>query len=270
MQPKSVTDFTGPTRGSGEEINHMHCPVCGSQGWNVYLNTVTGKWFCFASGHGSGGMVATEDWSDTARAELLQLLSYGVPNTHTWPEVDLPVWRPLGPIAVNYLIRRDVQMSTCGILGIVELDASPRILVPYRGPHGRIIHWTGRAFGSEVSGAPKYLSAPGSKPLFMLPNWEAVSGAVLVEGPFDAIAVWQATGLPVISIGGKVLSKQAELDLRQLVRGKLWIMLDGDAQGAAMTLKDRLMDKFVCTQVMLQGRMDPADMPPDEIRRRIM
>ena len=94
--------------------------------------------------------------------------------------------------------------------------------------------------------------------------------AVVVEGPFDAIAVWQATGLPVVALGGKTLSHKAEHDLRKLVRREVRIMLDGNATLAAMKLQSCLMDEYECKLVVLEGQDDPADVSPDTIRNLVL
>lgn len=267
MRPQSLADFHGLHRGSGEELNYQECPVCGSMNWKVYLNPITGLWFCFASGHQSGGRVQTDDWSEEARAELLALLSTTDRTApHDWPELDLPPWMPLTPIAQAYLARRGIHASTWGSLGIVEMRQTPRVLIPYRGPLGRTIYWTGRAYTTWANEVPKYLSAPGTHPLYMVPRWEPVKHAVLVEGPFDAIAVWQATGQHAVALGGKSLSKRVETDLRRLVRDRITIMLDADAGAAALTLADQLMDQYQLRLVTLDDGTDPADTDPQNLR----
>lgn len=268
MRPRTLADFKGPHRGSGEELNYQVCPECGSTSWKVYVNPSTGLWFCFASVHQRGGRVQADDWTDEARAELLRLLATGSGPvaTQQWPELDLPKWMPLTSPAQQYLANRGILASTWGVLGIVEMTQSPRVLIPYRGPLGRVIYWTGRAYTSWAGDVPKYMSAPGTHPLFMLPRWESVPMAVVVEGPFDAIAVWQATGLPTVALGGKSLSRHVEHDLRRLVREKVVIMLDGDAGAAALTLSDKLMDQYTTQLVTLEDGCDPADTAPDVLR----
>ena len=269
MHPRNLTDFHGPSRGSGEEMNYMSCPVCGSTNWKVYLNPITGLWFCFGASHQGGGCVQSDDFTDDARQELLRLMSVqslGRVPTQKWPELDLPPWMPLTPLAQTYLSKRGILASTWGALGIVEMRQSPRVLIPYRGPNGRNIYWTGRAYTSWSGDAPKYMSAPGRHPLYMLSRWEAVPMAVLVEGPFDAIAVWQATGVPAVAIGGKSLSKRVEFDLRKLVRDRLVVMLDSDAHAAAITVRDKLMDQYEISIAVLEDGTDPADSDGDVLR----
>lgn len=268
MRPRSLADFKGSFRGSGEELNYQTCPMCGSANWKVYVNPLTGMWFCFAGAHQSGGRVRADDFTEAARQELFMLLSQnlGATNTQQWPEVELPRWMPLTDAAQMYLRKRGVMASTWGALGIVEMCQSPRVLIPYRGPYGRTIYWTGRSYATWAADPPKYMSAPGKHPLFMVPRWEACTGAVVVEGPFDAIAVWQATGMTTIALGGKSLSKNVEIDLRSLVHENLYIMLDNDAQDAALRLCDQLMDQFSIKLITYNNAKDPADISPDSLR----
>ncbi len=268
VRPQRMSDFTGPSRASGTQLNYMLCPVCGSTGWKTYVNPQDGKWFCFARAHSAGGRVEVDDWTDEAQRELLELLS-GASTTGSgepWPEVDLPSWMTLTAPAERYLDRRGILPELRGPLGLVEMATSPRILVPYRGNQGQIIYWTARAYASWAADAPKYLSAPGTHPLYMLPRWEPVDTAVLVEGVFDAIAVWQATQLPTIALGGKSLSRKVERDLRQLCRRRVVIMLDGDATADALLLSEALMDQFRCDTVPLEVGTDPADTQPEVLR----
>ena len=74
-----------------------------------------------------------------------------------------------------------------------------RVMLPVRDPHGRIAGFTGRARPGSPAEAPKYINSPQTglyrKGDLLFGLWEArqalASGAVpvIVEGPFDAIAV---------------------------------------------------------------------------------
>lgn len=65
---------------------------------------------------------------------------------------------------------------------------------------------------------------------------------VITEGEFDAMAVYQATGFPAISLPNGAKSMPVQL-LPQLERfERLYLWLDGDADGAAGT--ERLVKKL--------------------------
>jgi len=267
MIPRTLADFTGAYKGSGDERNYQCCPVCGADGWKVYVNAQTGKWFCFASQHGKGGVVEADNWSEQARAELLTLLGGVSPEMRSWPELDLPEWLPLSEMARAYLGRRGVASWVITHLSLVEMAAQPRIVVPYFGPNGKLIYWTARSFMPTTT--PKYLTAPGTHPPFMLPRWEPTDNAVLVEGVFDAIAVWQATELPVIALGGKTISKVVEAEVRKLVRRHVTIMLDGDAMAQTIDLSQRFADVYSTKLVVPDIGLDPGSMGTNDLRLRL-
>lgn len=270
VQPSTIADFTSDYSESGDDIerHYKECPSCGSVGWNVYVNMDTGRWFCHAQDHGGGGVIELDTWSEQAQAELLDLLQESADPVHFWPEVDLPAWRKLTVPARQYLADRGVQVGSIIHTGMVETIDDNRIVIPFRGPHGRIIGWTARAYAFETH--TKYLNQPGAKPPFVLPRWSPqIREAVLVEGVFDAIAVWEATGTPVIAIGGVSLSKLIEDDIRRMVDKRLTIMLDSDALPNAVQLFDRLMDKYSCRIILLPEGADPGSMSMNEIREAV-
>lgn len=272
MKPRSLADFSSECRSSGDELNYQHCPVCGSDGWNVYINARTGYWFCFAKKHGRGGRIDPADWSDAARLEMLAMLSGTYKMDYDWPEIAMPTWRSLSAMAESYLLRRGIDRGCIATLGLVELTGDSRILIPYRGPAGKIIHYVSRQYiDARVSKMnPKYDCAPGAKPMLMLPAWTPVRSAVLVEGPLDAIAVWQATGMPVISIGGTSLSKRIEHDIRALVQDNVHIMLDGDAHIKALELRTRLEDRYSpIIHLLNRYKDDPGSITHEELRGRL-
>lgn len=268
MIPRTLADFGVESRTSGDQINFRYCPVCGSKGWNVYVNPRTGSWYCFAGDHGKGGRIAVEDWTEDGRLAALAELHGGLSPHVEWPEVSLPACHDLSAMALAYLERRSITPELAQALHMREMDEETRIIIPYLGPQNRMIHWVGREYiESRVTKAhPKYKAAFGPKPMYMLPRWEQVEHAVLVEGPLDAIAVAVHARLPVISIGGTSLSGRIELDLRALVSKRLTIMLDGDALAKAFTVRDKLYDKYNVRIAVLDCDEDPASIDPVKLK----
>ena len=267
MIPRTLTDFGEVYRVNGDERNYAECPICGSSSWKVYVNMRTGKWVCFSPNHGEGGIIEVEGWFDGIADELSILINDVAPVEDEWQEIDLPAWVPLSAMARRYLERRGVTEETIRYCGIVEQASTPRVIIPFKGPQGKIIGATGRAYLSTIDHEPKYLNLAGSKPPFVLPQWERFEEAVLVEGPMDALMVWQATGLPVIALGGVTISRRMDWDLSQLVQGKLYIMLDGAALGNSIKLYQKLMDRYESKIIPLPYKKDPGDLMPKEIRK---
>ncbi|MCP4452683.1 MAG: hypothetical protein GY809_14570, partial [Planctomycetes bacterium] len=221
---------------------------------------------CFSPNHGEGGIIEVEGWIDGAAAELAMLINDVSPVEDEWQEVDLPAWVPLSTMARRYLEGRGITEETIRYCGIVEQAETPRVIIPFKGPQGKLIGATGRAYMSTIDHEPKYLNLAGSKCPFVLPQWDRFDNAVLVEGPMDALMVWQATGLPVIALGGVTISRRMDWDLSQLVKGKLFIMLDGAAVGNSIKLFNQLMDRYTCDIIPLPYKKDPGDLTPKEIR----
>jgi len=235
---------SGECRSSGSEIRWRTCPACGNMQWGVSQNTQTGAWYCYRCDARGVGEASAPSPQDMFRPTFAK---------QDWQEVPLPEYTQLGGKARRYLRERGIDDP--GKYGIVELAETTRLLFPYLGVEGRVIYWSTRWY--KPDGAPKYVTAPGRKPLFVLPSWKPHPGrVVLVEGILDAILTHEHTGLPVIALGGKVLPAYSKADLRYLAPGDKTIMLDHDALAAALKLCANLTQCKI--QVMSPG-VDPAE-----------
>lgn len=296
MRPTSLRDFSGPSKASGEHINFQICPVCGSDKWKVFVNPETGGWNCFAGRCGAKGYIDV-GLGDTASAggAILSRL-HEEPETPVWEEIELPPWHELTGAATRYLRRRGIDEELSRKLGLVEWEDKSRILFPYFDRQGQLIYWNSRRFSERMGEGPKYLTAPGRHPLYVLrsrwcPHCEVTQEAcedevlyhsgwaygpkhpprplVLVEGVFDAIAVWRA-GFDAVALGGKSLPRYLVSDLLTLVdeSGILVVMLDPDALDAALRIRNVLFDRVHVKVVPLMYK-DPGDMSPEEIKEAL-
>lgn len=168
--------------------------------------------------------------------------------------MELPEFERLTKTAKRYLAERG--LTNPEKYGIMELVEGTRLVFPYFGPQGRIIYWSTRAYHDD--GKPKYVTAPGRHPLYVLPNWKPRDQVFIVEGIMDAIATYEATGVPVIALGGKVLPRYLRQDLRELAPGKKIIMLDGDAAGIRGAIKLKAQIRGATIHPLPDGK-DPAD-----------
>lgn len=257
--PVSLADFNGNSRESGTQINFQTCPVCSDQRFKCYVDPITGKWFCFA--HQGGGCVEVEvgrdDW--VARLKSQHADRYRVDTPIDWPEVDLPPWEPLSKKASRYLQARGIDSSLARALGLVEMQDSLRIIIPYTGPSGRIIYWSARAY-SDFQDGPKYLGASGRHPLYVLPNWHPSDELVVVEGALDAISVRTHTGRHVAALGGKSLPRYLRPELLAMVKSRVTLILDADAPLAAVRIKHQLPRRLDLKIVKLPDGEDPASL----------
>jgi len=267
--PRTLADFDSPYVTHGDERVYEVCPVCGNTNSKVSVNMRSGKWNCFARQHGGGGVIEVDGWTSEALAQLDTLLSEVSPPAPEWTEVDLPTWVPLSMAARRYLQRRGIADETIRYLGIVEHALTPRVLIPFYGRQRRIISYTARAFCSSLDNEPKYVNPPGPKPPLVLPAWDRFDEMVLVEGPLDAINVWQSTGRPVMAIGGVTLSRRIVMDLDQLIQRKVVVMLDGEALANSIDICNELMHRYQFRLVPLDWGVDPGELSEQELKARL-
>ena len=268
MNPQTLADFTGNYTMSGTQRNYEHCPVCGSDGKKLYVDPMTGMWFCFAGQHHAGGEVdvGLDDWSPGR--DILDLMD---PDTDelTWQETELPPWESLTPIARRYLSRRGLCKQEMVTQGLVEWTGQYRVLFPYfKG--GELIFWTSRRYSKAVGEGPKYLSQPGIKPLYEPITKPPVSPGtlVLVEGVLDALAVNRA-GYKAVALGGKSLAAHNVENVLTLAEncGIIAVLLDGDALHAAMRLQDTLSSRTQAHVGIWCCDDDPGNMNVEELRK---
>ena len=92
---------------------------------------------------------------------------------------------------------------------------------------------------------PKYMTAPGKHPLYVLPTWTSFEDEVtIVEGVFDAIAFFESTGKPVVAIGGKTLPSYLLPSIDYVASGGRCVILDSDALKYSIRLARRLGGRF--------------------------
>lgn len=234
---------SGACRQQGTQVVYQVCPECGNQKWKVYMNPDTGAWICFRCDARGKAKV------DITATSLLDKLKPRV--QHEWPEVRLPEWTKLSRTGRKYL--RDRGIHRPEDFGIVELKDSTRVLIPYRGPQGKVIYWATRSFIDD--GLPKYVTATGRKPLYVLPDWTAGRPTVLVEGVVDAIVHYIATGISTIALGGKSVARYNRASVNSLAGEDAVVMLDSDATAQAV----KIAREFNMKLKLLPPGMDPAE-----------
>lgn len=260
--PSTIADFTGDSRPSGTQVNYKCCPVCNDIRWKVYLNVETGAWFCHAGGHGSGGKVEVGDSDEDRGLKLLSRLEQSPGDVSLeWPEMDLPPFVPLSTRARRYLHKRGLTDETIKAAGLVEMSDPEkfRIIIPFFGRGGVIEYYSTRVY-SQLDEGPKYLTAPGKHPFYVLPRWRKSDTIVLVEGVMDALVTSQWTEHTVVALCGKSLPRYLAPDLRGLVAKNAIICLDSDALRDALRLRAKLGGRYSVRIVTLPVNQDPASM----------
>lgn len=89
----------------------------------------------------------------------------------------------------------------------------------------------------------------------------------IVEGPFDAIRMWQH-GLPAVGIMQAAISEKQLNLVRKLPFNKIVIATDNDQAGNAVAdkLADKLKDKEVYRLVFPKGVKDPGEMTDEQYK----
>jgi DNA primase len=143
-----------------------------------------------------------------------------------------------------------------------------RLIFPVEDLNGRIIAFGGRILGK---GDPKYLNSPESPVYIKGRNLYGLSRsreeirrqgfAVMVEGYFDALAMWAAGIKNVVATLGTALTKD-HLELLRRYTDELVIIFDPDDAGrhaVERSLKLFLAEKISARVVILPDNLDPDE-----------
>lgn len=261
MKFTSLSDFPGECRSSGNQLV-FNCPACEGK-WKLYLNPVSGLYYCFRCGTRGCVEVGVAPDAYDAGKQIMDLLLRA--KREPWNEVELPEFDHLSRRAVRYLEKRGIPHSYAKRRGLVEWEDKFRIIVPYFDESGKLIYWNSRAYSDNLAEGPKYIASPGKHPLYVLGPADARK-VFVVEGVFDAFAVNQAAPHhKVIALGGKSLPRYLRADLTKAAgSAKIIVALDPDALAEALDLTVK-----IGTIWLLDLPEDPADMwvhDPDHLR----
>ena len=139
----------------------------------------------------------------------------------------------------RYLSGRGITSETAEDFGVGFYSGrgsmAGRIVIPIHNERGELLAYVGRAIdGSE----PKYKFPGGFKKSYVLFDLHRVVGesdtAIVVEGYFDCMKVWQAGFLSVVALMGCSMSEQQEQLLARSFR-QVVLLLEGDEAGRTGT-----------------------------------
>lgn len=161
----------------------------------------------------------------------------------------------LTPKVQTYLTSRRVSRAASRVYGLGYFDlyeVSPfydRLMFPIRDVYGKLLSFQGRAmFNYEELGKPKYYHAPFDKGstvygLYEVAEWSLDAPfLIVVEGPMDVIALWDA-GLPAVALMGTTFSMaQAYMIRRYTQTVLLWLDADKAGEEAARLVR-AVLDK---------------------------
>lgn len=174
----------------------------------------------------------------------------------------------------GYLKGQGVSLGMAARLGLVRPRKTQgyydllrdRLVFPVQDSQGRIVAFAGRSLdGSQ----PKYINTPESpiyhksRELFGLyqvrrqlqqENW-----ALVVEGYFDQLAVWQAQAAPAVATCGTALTREHARQLRRYCQ-QVVLLFDGDEAGqkaAQRALRELLPSGLEIRIAQLEPGSDP-------------
>ena len=276
---------------SGSEVTAC-CPECGGFG-SFYVNTDSGAYVCFKCelrGRSIVGLVAHVEgisWSD-ARAfifkrsvklrrksglfSLMDRVRAIRPHAHEDgeasppSEVDLPPeFRPCyrdGSWSLPvYLKDRRIKSSTARAWGLGWCRTgryASRLVIPIDCPGGR--SFTARDMTDALW--PKYLNPTEAHHSDLLIGWNMAPLAgdlVIVEGPLDAVKLWQHS-VPAVALGGHELHDAQRNQLMALSEdAAITIMLDPEEREAPLETAARLACHFKFIYIAsLPAGVDPG------------
>lgn len=248
-------------RRSGRDQLRGRCPLHGGEGRETFhVNTAEQVFHCFSCGAGGSvlDLVAKiEGCGLREAARKLSGWSSVTGNVASWQKTTVTKKiKPVPPLRFQlwgvevrhpYLASRGIREATACEFGIGFYAGpglmSQRLVIPIEDEAGRLVGYCGRSLdGSE----PRYrfpAGFPKSQVLFNLHRAVATrqSTAIVVEGFFDCLKVYQAGFGSVVALMGAALYEPQRRLLLQRFK-QIVLMLDGDAPGrrAAAVVSQRL------------------------------
>lgn len=168
-----------------------------------------------------------------------------------------PAWRYQR--AREYLMHRGLteeEVTKHQVLYATKGWLQGRVVFPILDAHGKMAFFVARAIDSWRT--PKYINAPWGKnglvyPVGVFPT----STVVVVEGIFDAFAVWRAGFSAAALLGRRINAGQC--NLLAALAGRAIVLLDADAFASALEVSYSLSLYLPTVRVEVEpGAADPA------------
>jgi len=272
------------------------CPWCEKHG-GFYVDIATGNYICFKCeerGLRFVGVVAQVSGltrqeakrfifkgavsfrrKETPKSLLARLRAMRGKEEVEIEDVDFPLPDEFIPVYKNgkwrmpvYLKKRGVKKKTAREWGLGYCNKgryAGRIIIPSECPNGR--SFEARAIDGEQ--VPKTLGPKGADKSRLLFGWnqaKEVGDLVIVEGPFDALKVWQC-GYSVVALHGKNLSlAQFVLLCKRHADSSVIIMLDPEEVEAPFSVAAQLLCYFASVYI---ARLPLGTDPGSASRRQI-
>jgi DNA primase len=268
------------------------CPWCGKSG-HFYVDSEEGHYICFACGDINPsvgkymiGLIAHVEGVSKSEARKfimrnrVEFRRKETPKTlvdkiskmadenieadavdYSLPPEFIPVYRNGKWSFPVYLKERGVKKSTAKEWGLGWARKGRyggRVIIPVSCPNGN--SFTARDVTGDQD--PKYLNPTGADHGRLLLGWEHhnIKGdVVIVEGPMDAIKLWQH-GFPALALMGKVLHvEQMVMLASKPYDTSITIMLDPEESEAPYNVAEQLICRFEDVSIAkLPDGVDPG------------
>ena len=248
-------------RRSGRDQLRGRCPLHGGEGRETFhVNTAEQVFHCFSCGAGGSVLDLVAKIEGCGLREAAQKLSdwrnvtgnvASLQKTTVTKKINpaSPLRFQLRGVDVRhpYLASRGIREATAREFGIGFYAGpglmSQRLVIPIHDEAGRLVGYCGRSLDASE---PRYRFPAGfakSQVLFNLHRAVATRQptAIVVEGFFDCLQVYQAGFASVVALMGSALYEPQRRLLMQHFR-QIVLTLDGDAPGrrAAVAVAERL------------------------------
>jgi DNA primase len=170
--------------------------------------------------------------------------------------------------ALKYLYKRDIDDTVIEHFKLYytqDWRCNNRIVFPVYDWRGRVVFWTARYIGNELSlGCPKYYMAPGVRKEVVFNTGVFDKKMYIVEGVFDVIRLWILGIANACGIFGTTLTREQAKMLLSCGVSEVCVMLDGDLAGKRGTevIYQDYSKYFKMSKIQLDGK------DPDSIRSK--
>jgi len=168
----------------------------------------------------------------------------------------------------KYIIERGITLETARAWGLRHDTYDRRAVFPFRDRHQKLLGWQGRLTYNPIDTWPPKAFTVGTRIVFGEYMLTEAKRIILVEGPIDALWVWQQGFRDVMAaVGSKVSAMQAK---RIKSFGKPVIFFfDDDAAGNEGTWmgRKRLRGLEMYRARHLEGKVEPTDYSKEEMEK---
>ncbi len=264
------------SRVRNEEVQVETCHFCSNTKWNLELNVDRGVFHCWVCKEGGRLDRLLREWLHQ-RHDIPVRLS-GDPTLTTAVIEGLPGCIPAYEhrrAALHLERYRRIPPHTAKHYGLVMCmdkahELYNRLVLPqWDFWTGEVLGYLGRALGNQ---RPKYLHTITQWRLTGYRMAEWATPCIIVEGAFDGIAVHRAGFHAAVTSGIPTPERMIEFGSRLPAKTPIVILLDGEAQEAALKIVWSLQTvrhQHQVKQITLPPGRDPADYNPEVLRELI-